>query len=102
MNPIHPNRSQEQQRKNQGARQKKKQWHLSTTLLQPSPTLRSQTTPWKAHQQSDPPRNLTGDEGELPSPSIEQQHLLPLEPVYAASFSPKAYDRLQDKLTSND
>src|SRR3989440_492878 len=44
-NPIRPNQSQEQQRKNQGARQKKKQWHLSTTLLQPSPTLRSQTTP---------------------------------------------------------
>src|SRR2546423_1933136 len=35
-NPIRPNQFQEQQRKNQGARQKKKkQRHLSTTLLQP-------------------------------------------------------------------
>src|SRR5256884_2531583 len=37
-NPIHPNRSQEQQRKNQEVQRKKKQQHLSTSLLQPSPT----------------------------------------------------------------
>src|SRR5205814_9567316 len=42
-----------------------------------------------------PSRNLTGDEGKLPSPSIEQQHLLPLKPVYGVSLSPKADDRLQ-------